>query len=208
MNELEQIGKELAQIGLPLLGAALPFPGGAALGAALAHYIGTPGAKPADILAKIKMDSAAAEKAREFEAQHQTTLLQITVNAEIERDKQDTAREQAVNATMQSEASSAAGEPLWRRMCGFVVAIGSFVALCAGLYLAYALMHVPAAPAGAVSPTASMVAMLPALLMQITGVLALPASAVGIATWHSGHVDRLKAAGAATAPQTSTAGGA
>lgn len=197
MNELEKIGKEFAQIGLPLLGAALPIPGGAALGAALAHWIGKPGASLSDTLATIKQDSAAAEKAREFELQNRTTILQITVNAEIQQDKDDTAREQAVNATMQAEAASASGEPLWRSLCGFVVAVGAFVSLCAGLYLAYSLMHVPPVPAGTTSNATSLIAMLPALLMQITGVLALPASAVGIATWHGGHVDRLKAAAAA-----------
>lgn len=191
MNELEKFGKDLASIGLPLLGAALPFPGGAALGTALAHWINSPSTKPADILAHLQQNSEAMEKAREFEAQNHATILQITVNAEIERDKADTARQESVNQTMQAESASSQGEPLWRQLCGFTVAIGSFVTLCAALYLAHGLIF------STVQNAAASLSMLPSLVLMITGILSLPASAVGIATWHGGHVDRLKAAAAA-----------
>jgi hypothetical protein len=80
--DLKAIGEEIAKIGLPLLGAVLPIPGGAAIGAALASAIGSPSSAPADILAKLTQDADALQKARQFELTHQETMLKLTLDAQ------------------------------------------------------------------------------------------------------------------------------
>lgn len=83
--DLKDIGTALAKLGLPLLGAALPIPGGAAIGAALASAIGSDSTAPADILSKLTQDADALQKAREFELTHAETMLSL----QIEQSKVD-----------------------------------------------------------------------------------------------------------------------
>ena len=82
MSTFTDIRDVFVKIGLPLLGAALPVPGGAALGVALANAIGAPDATPAAILQTLTTDPAAAEKAREFEASNKITIMQLNIAAE------------------------------------------------------------------------------------------------------------------------------
>jgi hypothetical protein len=84
--DIKGVLQGFAKIGLPLLGAALPVPGGVAIGTALAGLIGagdgaTP-VKPEDILAKLTQDAEALEKAKEFEETHQEKLLSIAADQE------------------------------------------------------------------------------------------------------------------------------
>ena len=100
--DIKEVATQLAKIGLPLLGAALPLPGGMTIGKALAGMIGSASSAPGDIVAAITSSSDALQKAREFELTHQETLLKITVEAEITRVKEerldrDSARQLASN---------------------------------------------------------------------------------------------------------------
>ncbi len=93
----KEIGERVAQLGLPLLGAALPVPGGAAIGAALAAAIGAEGGTPEAVLKALTADAEAVLKAKEFELSHQAAMLQITTQAEtrlyeIEVDDRKSAR--------------------------------------------------------------------------------------------------------------------
>lgn len=90
--ELKDIAAQIAKFGLPLLGAALPIPGGAALGSALAKAIGAPDDTPAHILATLNASPEAVQKAREFELTHQATILRLTTEAEIAASKAVTDR--------------------------------------------------------------------------------------------------------------------
>jgi hypothetical protein len=78
----KQLGEAAAKIGLPLLGAALPIPGGAALGAALASAIGSKSASPEDILATLTGNAEALAKARQFELEHQEKILALVLDYE------------------------------------------------------------------------------------------------------------------------------
>jgi hypothetical protein len=91
------LGESIAKLGLPLLGAALPIPGGAAIGTALASAIGSTSDKPEDILAAITSNADTLAKAKQFEAQHSETMLQITLDAQ-------TRQVEAINKTLQTEA--------------------------------------------------------------------------------------------------------
>lgn len=78
-----ELAKQVAKIGLPLLGAVLPIPGGAAIGTALASAIGSPSAAPADILATLTSSAEAVQKAKEFEATHQERMLDLQQQHEL-----------------------------------------------------------------------------------------------------------------------------
>lgn len=81
--DFKAIGKALAKLGLPLLGAALPIPGGMAIGAALASQIGCDSADPEDILAKLTTDPNALLQAKQFEMTHQETMMRMTLDSQI-----------------------------------------------------------------------------------------------------------------------------
>lgn len=91
----KELGQAVAKIGLPLLGAVLPIPGGAAIGTALAAAIGSPSGAPQDILATLTSSAEAVEKAREFQATHEETMLRMQVEADIAEAQEVTKRQQA-----------------------------------------------------------------------------------------------------------------
>lgn len=109
MSTFTEIRDGLVKLGLPLLGAALPIPGGAALGAALANSLGKQKATPGELLQELTSNPEALQKAKEFEATHAEVMLRLTVDAEI-----------AVNKTMQVEAASEHWPTYsWRPFIGF-----------------------------------------------------------------------------------------
>lgn len=119
--DIKQFGQALAKLGLPILGAALPVPGGAALGKMLGSILGNPDATEEAVLAELSTNQEALRKAKEFELTHQETLLRLQVEALVE-----------VNKTMQTEASSDHWPTYsWRPFIGFMFGlyIFSFVLL-------------------------------------------------------------------------------
>jgi len=89
--DIKAILEGFAKIGLPILGAALPIPGGMAIGGALASMIGADSPKADDILAKLTSSSEALEKAKEFQLTHQETLIKLATDAEIAKINADVA---------------------------------------------------------------------------------------------------------------------
>ena len=119
--DIKQFGQALAKLGLPILGAALPVPGGAALGKMLGSILGNPDATEEAVLAELSTNQEALRKAKEFEMTHQETLLRLQLEALVE-----------VNKTMQTEASSDHWPTYsWRPFIGFMFGlyILSFVLL-------------------------------------------------------------------------------
>ena len=119
--DIKQFGEALAKLGLPILGAALPIPGGAVLGKVLGSMIGKPDATEEDVLAELSTNAEALQKTKEFELTHQETLLRLQVEALT-----------AVNKTMQVEAASDHWPTYsWRPFIGFMFGlyIFSFVLL-------------------------------------------------------------------------------
>lgn len=177
----KQLGQEIAKLGLPLLGAALPIPGGAAIGTALAAAIGSKSADPQDILTALTANADAVQKAKEFEAQHQERLLQMQYDFELAQRKQDSADLANVNTTMQAEAVNSASEAwyqkAWRPANGFAVALGSFMSVGATCWLFYL---------GLVDHDMSALNVVPQLATSVATILAVPGAAVGIAAWHRG----------------------
>ncbi len=126
------LGQGLAKIGLPLLGAVLPIPGGAAIGTALASAIGASSDKPEDILNMISSNADAMLKAKQFEMTHQENMLKMVIDAE-------TARIEAVNKTLQTEAM---GGDWLQRNHHAIESIWS-VGLLSAIYFVLPLLSIP-----------------------------------------------------------------
>ena len=180
--DIKSFGQELAKIGLPLLGAALPIPGGAALGKLLASRIGAPSDKPEDILQTLSANPDALQKAKEFELEK----LKIVTAAEVEHRKADSADIASVNATMQKELDASDKEAwyqkAWRPANGFAVAIGSLASVLFVCYLFYVSIVHPNASVN----MASVISVIPQLATSVAMILSVPGAAVGIAAWHRG----------------------
>ena len=105
--DLKDFGKSLAKLGLPLLGAALPIPGGMAIGAALAAAIGPDKdgdvpQTPQDLLKRLTMDPDARQKAIEFQAQHQERMTGMLLDHEHRmRQADNTDRDSARRANVE-----------------------------------------------------------------------------------------------------------
>jgi hypothetical protein len=177
----KDLGESLAKIGLPLLGAALPIPGGAAIGTALASWIGSPSTNPTDILATINASAEAAAKAKQFELENHQALMKMALDYELEQRKADTADLASVNATMQAEATASANENWWqtgwRPFNGYVLGMASMVTVGGVLYLAFLALS---------GKDANALNAIPTIVSSIAMVLAIPGAAVGITAWHRG----------------------
>lgn len=125
--------KKIAALGLPALGAALPLPGGAALGAALASWIGKDSnTSPEDIVKELTLSGESLQKAKEFEFKHEEIMLKMQIDFEL-------AGQQAVNSTMQVEAKAEKWPQYsWRPYIGFVTGTMVF-----GIYFVLPLSKIP-----------------------------------------------------------------
>lgn len=103
--DIKSLVEGFAKIGLPILGAALPVPGGMAMGTMLASMIGGDSTKPEDILAKLTESSEALEKAKEFETTHQETLAKLAADQEV-RDYEAEVADRTSARTMQTTTQS------------------------------------------------------------------------------------------------------
>lgn len=177
----KEIGKSLAAIGLPLLGAALPIPGGAAIGSALASAIGSTSTNPSDILASLQANADALAKAKQFEEQHREKLMEMAYQYEVDQRKSDSADLANVNATMQSEAGASASENWWqtgwRPFNGYVLGLASLITVGGVFYLAFLALS---------GKDANALNAIPTIVSSIAMVLAIPGAAVGITAWHRG----------------------
>jgi Holin of 3TMs, for gene-transfer release len=186
--DLKDFGMAVAKLGLPLLGAVLPIPGGVAIGTALASAIGSGSTKPEDILATLTANADALQKAKEFEMTHQETMLKLKIDQEVEERKADSADLASVNATMQAEATSSNNENWWQKgwrpFNGYVVGLASFVTTIGVLYLSYMAVF---------GKDPSALNAIPTIVSSIAMVLAIPGAAVGITAWHRGMMQRTQA---------------
>lgn len=182
------LAESVAKIGLPLLGAVLPIPGGAVLGTALASRIGSASASPDDIWAKLSSSADAVQKAKEFELTHEETILKMKLaydQAIREAESKDLA---SVNATMQTEAANSATENWWQKgwrpYNGYTLGTGAFFGVVFTCYLFYKAI---------IEHDASAIAMVPGLATSLATILAVPGAAVGITAWHRGITQRIEA---------------
>lgn len=127
----KDLGSEVAKIGLPLLGAVLPIPGGAAIGTALASALGSGSADPQAILAELTSNADAQLKAKQFEETHQETMLGLQLKFETDQYAASVAdRSSAREMQISTKAFTVP-------TLAFVI-VGAFIAMVVGTLLGYA----------------------------------------------------------------------
>jgi hypothetical protein len=129
--DIKSIAEGFAKIGLPILGAALPVPGGAAIGGMLASMIGSDSVKPEDILAKLTQDAQALERAKEFQTTHEETMVKIATDAAQAQYAAEVADRSSAR-TMQTATRSYTVP-----MLAFAI-VGSFIGVVTGTLAGYA----------------------------------------------------------------------
>lgn len=94
---LKDFGETLAKTGLPLLANAI-VPGGGAIVSGLAAALGVKDAQPDAIAQAITADPTLIQKAREFEATHQETLINLALQAQkLDNDDRASARQREMS---------------------------------------------------------------------------------------------------------------
>lgn len=126
-----QMGEEVAKLGLPLLGAVLPIPGGAAIGTALASALGAKTADPMDILNALTSSADAQLKAHQFEETHQETMLQMQLKFQSDQYAAEVA-DRGSARQMQVSAKAITVPTL-----AFVI-VGAFIAMVVATLMGYA----------------------------------------------------------------------
>lgn len=125
--DFKSIAKQVAELGLPLLGTALGGPGGALVGKALASAIGSPSEAPADILKVLTEDSKAKQAAIEFQANHELELKKLSLQEkQMDNDDRKSARDREVGVKDNTT-----------KVLAYTV-VGSFVLMVAGALVGYA----------------------------------------------------------------------
>lgn len=131
----KDLGKKLAQLGLPLLGGALGGPAGAQVGALVAAAIGT-GESPDEVNAALTANPELKVKLVEIQKAHEAKLIELQlagVKADLEA---ETSRIISVNETMRAEsASDDIWQRRWRPFWGFSSAFAFFMQVGAISYL-------------------------------------------------------------------------
>lgn len=183
---LEDIGHEVAKYA-PLIGAALPIPGGEAIGAIVAAKFGAKPGDPADLLAKIQTDPQAAIKLKEIEANHDVALQQVLMQRAVGLAQADAAMVGSVNTTMQAETKSEHWmQWAWRPTCGFALAFGflALIVLIGWICIESVITQQP-----------QLLSMIPPILEAFTVLFGSMAAVVGVTAWHRGVMQRNQAAG-------------
>lgn len=124
--DLKAIGKTLASIGLPLIGKALPHPGGAAIGAALADAVlGDAHAPVREVVKAIATDPAAMQRAVEFQSTHREAILKVLVDYETAAAR--TALEDRESARSAAVKGGVAPQMFWLSVALLVGCLGAEV---------------------------------------------------------------------------------
>ena len=122
----------------PILGTLVGGPAGAGIGSLIASVLGV-GSSPDEVSVALATNPDAAVKLKQIEKERQVELQGLLVQAEQNRLAAETASVQAVNTTMQAEASAEHWPTYsWRPFCGFV-----FGAMFLGVYFVLPLARLP-----------------------------------------------------------------
>ena len=130
MMDWSKVG-ELVADAAPILGAVLPIPGGAAIGAAIASKFGT-AANPDAVAAAIKADPDAAVKLKQIEVEHETDMTRLLLAHEA---AQITETQTTMRAEIQSDDSYVRrARPTFLYVAAFSVIVEVIIALVVVLW--------------------------------------------------------------------------
>lgn len=130
--DFKDIARDVAALGLPFLGAALPVPGGAALGVALASTLGVSSGKAGDVLSALTSSADAVLKAKQFEMDNYRELSIAAMQSEQALYQQEVIDR---NGARSREASDTTDNT--NKILAFVI-VASFVAVTVATVLGYA----------------------------------------------------------------------
>ncbi len=174
-----EFGKKIAKYA-PLIGDALPVPGGAAIGSIIASTFGGNPGDLDDLTRRIEADSEAALKLRQLEVQHSLKLQELAMQRAAHAMAADTQRIESINMTMRAEAKSdkwwTSG---WRPFWGFISGIAFFVQVTAIAYLMVSQPKDAGVAIGAIG--------------NLSVFWAVPLAILGVSAWHRGVEKRLRA---------------
>jgi hypothetical protein len=120
----KSLGEQVTKIGLPLLGAVLPIPGGAAIGTALASALGASSADPQDILTALTAGADAQLKAKQFEEAHQETMLGLQLKFETDQYAAEVSDRASARSMQVSTKSYTLPVLAWLFVLGFCIITG------------------------------------------------------------------------------------
>ncbi len=173
-----ELGKTVAQFA-PLLGAALPVPGGAAIGTLIASVFGGNADDPESLNRAIQTNPEAAVKLRQIETEHKTELERIAMQRVANQLAADTARIESVNQTMQAETKSQGLPAFWQPFWGIVSAVAFFIQATS---ISYLLMFKPEQATTAI-----------AALGSLSMFWSVPLAILGVSAYHRGVEKRITA---------------
>jgi len=171
----KQLGKEIINLGAPLLGTALGGPAGGAVGVLLANTFGVAPDDPAAIARAIEADPDAGAKVMELQFRHKERLEEI----QLEHAKVEVQRELGVvtqtNLTMRAEAQSEHwAQWMWRPTWGFVSAAAFLVVCVFVCILAYKAV---------IKADQNALTMIPLMVAAFTTLFGIPGAILGITAW-------------------------
>lgn len=176
--DFKSIAKQVAEMGLPILGTALGGPGGLLVGKALAAAIGSPSEAPEAILKSLTEDTKAKQAAIEFQATHDLELKKLDYSHEEKLEDTDTARLVTVNETMRAEAQSEHWAQWgWRPFIGFTFGLSFLVVSALCCWVAYEAVAVK---------DMTGINMVPQLVGAFATLFAIPGAVLGVASWWRG----------------------
>lgn len=124
---LQEFGKNLGALGLPIIGGALGGPAGALVAKNLAAAIASPSSAPEDILKSLTEDAKARQAAVEFQENNKLELLRLGLQEkQIDNEDRKDARAREVSAKDNTT-----------KVLAFIV-VGSFVVMVTGTLMGWA----------------------------------------------------------------------
>lgn len=174
----KELGKKVAGLGLPALGASLGGPAGGALGTIIASTLGLSDATPESIAKAVATNPDNIVKLRELEVMERIRTREIDADESIKFRQADSADISTVNASIQAESKSEHWPQWsWRPSVGFAVAF-DITALGVTVVASYGYAMV--------SGITRHLELLPGMLTAMATVLAIPLPILGIASWWRG----------------------
>lgn len=183
-QELIELGKKLAAKGLPMLGTLLGGPAGGAIGSLVASAIDGDVNDPAGMAEILTTNPEALVKLRELENSKVLRLQELVTQQALGELQEETRQLGEIAATMRGEQVSEHWQQYsWRPTWGFISA-GAFGVVCLFVcWLAYQAI---------LGGKPEAIAMIPQLIGAFTMLFGIPATILGIASWHRGVEKRLR----------------
>jgi len=172
-----QVGTQIAGAGAKILGEVIPMPGASAVANQVADALGT-SSEPDAIAQALEQDPDAAQKLKQIEADHKEELERIKAERHKASEEAATARQAAVNSTIQEGYKQGV---LWRRAVGWSLAVIVPVTILGVLALVGAALYLD---------RPEMIGQLPGIVSALSPIWYVYLTVLGIAGYQEGKMGR------------------